>query len=385
MDTMDSSGLYRDITEFAHDTPGWVQHLAEVWTELGLLLFGVLFLVAWWRTRSGDARAFAVAVLAPLGTALAYVISETVKSMIDEERPCRAVKGALTPLVECPPHGDWSFPSNHSTIAGAAAVGLALAWPRIAALTLPMAVLMAFSRVFVGVHYPHDVAVGLVLGALVAFLAVRLATRPVMRVTEAMRGSRTALVTWFAGPGPAAPAPRAPRQDHAPYAPQAPYAPAATSSYQGVAQAPYGSTAYGDEAYGHRTQEQGGCGYPHPSYSAATPAGQPPAGQPHTGQPYAGRAYGNRGHQPYQGAQENQAYQPNQGGQTYQGNQGHQGHQTHQQYSSHHGYQGDPGAQGDQGAQAQQGQSYGDPRAGHYAQPRRDEYGDHAQPPTHRP
>lgn len=201
MDTMDSSGLYLDVTEFAHDTPSWVQHLAEVWTELGLLLFGVLFVVAWWRARRGDPRAVAVAVLAPLGTALAYVISETVKSFIEEERPCRAVSGALKPLVECPPHGDWSFPSNHSTIAGAAAVGLALAWPRIAALTLPMAVLMAFSRVFVGVHYPHDVAVGLVLGAVVVFLSVKFAARPVTRITEAMRGSRTGVVRWFAGAG----------------------------------------------------------------------------------------------------------------------------------------------------------------------------------------
>ncbi|MEU5898803.1 MULTISPECIES: phosphatase PAP2 family protein [Streptomyces] len=201
MDTM-TDDLYRDITEFAHDTPSWFQHLAEVWTELGLLLFGVLFIVAWWRARRGDPRALAVAVLAPLATAVAYVCSELAKSAIDEERPCRAVSGALTPLVECPPHGDWSFPSNHSTIAGAAAIGLALAWPRIAALTVPMAVLMAFSRVFVGVHYPHDVAVGLVFGALIVFLLVRVATRPVARITLAMRGSSTGIVTWFAGPGP---------------------------------------------------------------------------------------------------------------------------------------------------------------------------------------
>ncbi|WAL97069.1 phosphatase PAP2 family protein [Streptomyces sp. Je 1-369] len=201
MDTM-TDDLYRDITEFAHDTPSWFQHLAEVWTELGLLLFGVLFIVAWWRARRGDPRALAVAVLAPLATAVAYVCSELAKSAIDEERPCRAVSGALRPLVECPPHGDWSFPSNHSTIAGAAAIGLALAWPRIAALTVPMAVLMAFSRVFVGVHYPHDVAVGLVFGALIVFLLVRIATRPVARITLAMRGSSTGIVKWFAGPGP---------------------------------------------------------------------------------------------------------------------------------------------------------------------------------------
>lgn len=200
MGTIDSD-LYRDITEFAHDTPSWVQHLMEVWTELGLLLFAVLFIAAWWRARRGDPRALAVAVLAPLGTAVAYVCSELIKSGIDEERPCRAVAGALPSLVDCPAYGDWSFPSNHATIAAAAAVGLALAWPRIGWLTVPMAILMAFSRVFVGVHYPHDVAVGLLLGTVVAFVVVRGVARPGARVAEAMRGSGNGVVRWFAGPG----------------------------------------------------------------------------------------------------------------------------------------------------------------------------------------
>ncbi|MFC7308282.1 phosphatase PAP2 family protein [Streptomyces monticola] len=198
---IDTSGLYRDITGFAQDTPTWLQHLAEVWTEAGLLLFGVLFVAAWWRARRRGSRALAIAVLAPLATAVAYVVSELLKSAVDEERPCRAVAGAAASLVQCPPAGDWSFPSNHSTIAGAAAVALALAWRSLAWLTLPMAVLMAFSRVFVGVHYPHDVAIGLALGAVVAFLAVRGGTRACARIVDSMRSSSTPAVRWFAGPG----------------------------------------------------------------------------------------------------------------------------------------------------------------------------------------
>ncbi|OKK02852.1 hypothetical protein AMK26_25135 [Streptomyces sp. CB03234] len=200
-----SQDLYLDITDLAHDSPGWLRLLAELWTEAGLLLFGVLFVAGWWRARPADSRAMALAVLAPLGTAFGYVVSELLKSVVDEERPCRAVAGAAASIVQCPPYGDWSFPSNHSAIAGAAAVALALAWRGIAWLTVPMALLMAFSRVFVGVHYPHDVAAGLVLGALATVLFVTLLTGPARALTDTMRMSRSAAATWLAGAGPAVP------------------------------------------------------------------------------------------------------------------------------------------------------------------------------------
>ncbi|MFF5503115.1 phosphatase PAP2 family protein [Streptomyces roseolus] len=201
-----SDRLYLDVLDFAHSTPHWFQWLAEVWTELGLLLFGALFLAGWWRSRTGSSLAMAVAFLAPLATAFGYVVSEALKSLIDEERPCRAVAGAPAALIDCPVYGDWSFPSNHSTIAGAAAIALALSWRGIAWLTVPMAILMAFSRVFVGVHYPHDVTAGLLLGGLVAFLFMRAARRPMTALVETARSSRSAAVVWCAGRGPATPA-----------------------------------------------------------------------------------------------------------------------------------------------------------------------------------
>lgn len=197
-----SDRLYLDILDFAHSTPHWFQKLAEVWTELGLLLFGVLFVAGWWRMRRGSSDGMALALLAPLATAIGYVVSEGLKSLVDEERPCRAVTGAPSPLVECPPHGDWSFPSNHSAIAGAAAVALALSWRGIVWLTAPMALLMAFSRVFVGVHYPHDVTVGLLAGGVVAFVVVKAARRPVHALVDSARSSRSSAAVWCVGRGP---------------------------------------------------------------------------------------------------------------------------------------------------------------------------------------
>lgn len=155
--------LYRDVTSLARRTPDWLHALAEYGTDAGLVLLAALFAAAWW---AAPRRAPVVAGAA--GTVAAYGLSELVKTWVERERPCRAVRGAAEPLADCPPPGDWSFPSNHATIAGAAAVALALAWPRISAWVLPFGVLLAASRVFVGVHYPLDVAAGLALGAAVA-------------------------------------------------------------------------------------------------------------------------------------------------------------------------------------------------------------------------
>ncbi|XPR82345.1 phosphatase PAP2 family protein [Streptomyces prasinus] len=90
---------------------------------------------------------------------------------MDEERPCRALRTGVDLVAECPGAGDWSFPSNHATLAAGLAVGLAVLWPRLAAITLPLAGVVALLRVLVGVHYPHDVLGGAVVAAvLLAFM-----------------------------------------------------------------------------------------------------------------------------------------------------------------------------------------------------------------------
>ncbi|WP_020633671.1 phosphatase PAP2 family protein [Amycolatopsis alba] len=187
--------MYDDIVELADASPSWLQTAGILFTEAGLLAFAVLFVWMIWRARASPAR-LAVALLPPAGTALAYVISEGLKSVIQEDRPCRN----LVTLVACPPTGDWSFPSNHSTIAAAAAVGLALAWRRLAPWVLPGALLMGFSRVFVGAHYPHDVLAGLVLGSVTAWLVFRYLSGPATGIARRL--------TAHAGDAPTQPMPR---------------------------------------------------------------------------------------------------------------------------------------------------------------------------------
>jgi len=88
-----------------------------------------------------------------------------------EPRPCRALPHAY--LVEaCPPPDDYAFPSNHTTVAFAFTVALALTYRWLGGIALLAAVTMGASRVYVGAHYPHDVAVGAVVGSLVALILV---------------------------------------------------------------------------------------------------------------------------------------------------------------------------------------------------------------------
>jgi undecaprenyl-diphosphatase len=69
------------------------------------------------------------------------------------------------------PLADHSFPSGHTTAIFASIVPFALYTPFFALILLPVAFIVAYSRVYLGLHYPSDCAVGAILGALSAVIA----------------------------------------------------------------------------------------------------------------------------------------------------------------------------------------------------------------------
>ncbi|MEU7184054.1 phosphatase PAP2 family protein [Streptomyces celluloflavus] len=168
-------GLYTWITDLAQRAPHVLNTLVSYWTDYGLGLFAVLMLIGWWRARHAGATAMAMALAAPVAVVAAYVANDVIKSFFNEQRPCQTLH---TVTVEaCPALGDWSFPSNHSAIAAAAAVAIVLCGRRLGWIAVPAALLMGASRIWVGAHYPHDVVVGLLIGALVAWPLTLLARR----------------------------------------------------------------------------------------------------------------------------------------------------------------------------------------------------------------
>ncbi|GAB3482757.1 phosphatase PAP2 family protein [Nocardiopsis coralliicola] len=178
-----SSQWSRSAIEFGEGLDPWVRSTLSLASDGILLVFALLFAAALWRAWGRGPRAMALALCGPAAVVVAYAVSKTTKDAIGQYRPCQ-VMTELSTIAPCDPLGDWSFPSNHAAIAGAAAVALIVAWRRLAAAAVLLALLEAGSRVLLGAHFPHDVAAGLLLGAAVAALALAIAAVPATAVVS---------------------------------------------------------------------------------------------------------------------------------------------------------------------------------------------------------
>ena len=114
------------------------------------------------------------AVRPMLQAGIALLITDRVghvvlKPWVDRVRPCYALtKGTFRQLVDVAHSG--SMPSLHAANAFTVAVAITLVWPAAGRIAFPVALLIALSRVFVGVHWPSDIVAGALFGTLVAVI-----------------------------------------------------------------------------------------------------------------------------------------------------------------------------------------------------------------------
>jgi undecaprenyl-diphosphatase len=141
---------------------GSIDRIGAVWICLALLVS-----IALWRRALPVIGATALTALTVFA---ADSLALGVKDLTHRARPFEA-HPQIHPLYTV--HSS-SLPSGHAATAFAGAVLVSYLAPRATPLFVALATTIAFSRVYVGVHYPGDVLAGAAIGAAVGVSAVAL-------------------------------------------------------------------------------------------------------------------------------------------------------------------------------------------------------------------
>jgi undecaprenyl-diphosphatase len=156
------------INAAAGQNPVWDAVMVAA-TNLGVPLMVVLVAAQWWWSGGKEDQRHLrhVIVAAGLSSLGGFAFNQLVLLVVHRVRPYDA---GTTHLI-VPPSSEWSFPSDHATVAVAIAAAFALHAERPRAVVFGlMAFVVAWSRVYVGTHYLGDVVGGAFTAAIAAGL-----------------------------------------------------------------------------------------------------------------------------------------------------------------------------------------------------------------------
>jgi membrane-associated phospholipid phosphatase len=184
--TSGDARLFRTLNDVPSAVASALTPLSRLFLPVGITAV-VLLTVVYVLARNRSILPVAAAVVA---AGAAWVLANVAKVIADRPRPYLVMADAV--LRQHPAHGT-SFPSSHTAVTLAVAIAMVpfLARP-LAAVGIAYAVLVGWSRVYLGVHYPLDILAGAGIGMAVggtALLALRALLR---RADRAVNGDDTA-------------------------------------------------------------------------------------------------------------------------------------------------------------------------------------------------
>jgi undecaprenyl-diphosphatase len=155
----------------------WVGTLFSDIEKASIPLMIVITGLLWFLSRPGGDRKWKLACAnGYAAAALGYIVAFVIHHIWARPRPY-ATHTIAHPWSNTT---DASFPSDHSTVSFAIAFAVVMFDPIAGAIFLVIAAIIAVGRLFIGAHYPSDVVAGLLIGAAVAIVVVRL-LRPFVR------------------------------------------------------------------------------------------------------------------------------------------------------------------------------------------------------------
>lgn len=160
--------LFDVVMPFLTDIDNWRIPLALIW--VGLLVFG-------------GKKGRIVALLAAVCLVLTDQLSSSyLKPYFSRTRPCNVLENVRL-LVNCTKA--YSFPSSHATNIFAQATLFSYTYRKMAPAFVITALIVGYSRIYVGVHFPFDVLFGAVLGitcAAIVLLSKGLVAKAIRRI-----------------------------------------------------------------------------------------------------------------------------------------------------------------------------------------------------------